>query len=67
MWIVFQKWRVGKKTLLVAYIMGVIFEAFFAGASGYGMAGVISGLLWIYILHINWFFVVYLFKNSMKA
>ena len=66
MWVVFQKWRVGKRTLISAYVMGAIFEAFFAGESGYGIAGILNGLLWVYLLHINWFFVVYLFRNSME-
>ena len=45
MWLGFQKFIVGKRTLLVAYILGVIFEIFFAGESGNGAAGILTGLL----------------------
>ncbi len=55
MWLGFQKFIIGKQTLLVAYILGVIFEIFFAGESGNGLAGIITGFLWIWIFHVNWF------------
>ncbi|MHA1582290.1 MAG: hypothetical protein ACTSYM_07360 [Candidatus Baldrarchaeia archaeon] len=54
-WFTFRKFGPSKQTIIITYILGAIFEAFFAGESGSGPGGLIMGLLWIWILHINWF------------
>lgn len=65
MWSLFQKFRVGKKTLTASYILGVIFESFFAGEEGYGIfAGLLSGLLWIWVSHFPWLYTSLLIKRS---
>lgn len=63
MWLFFQKNSVGKKSILFSYVLGAIFEAFFAGESGSGGGGIIMGFLWIWILHINWFFTSLLIRE----
>jgi len=54
-WFTFRKFGPSKQTIITTYVLGAIFEAFFAGESGSGPGGLIMGLLWIWILHVNWF------------
>jgi hypothetical protein len=63
MWLVFQKIPVGKKTIIFSWILGIIFEAFFAGESGSGFGGILAGAIWVWILHINWFFTSLLIRE----
>ena len=63
MWMAFQRTPVSKKTMLFSYVLGVIFEAFFVGS---GLGGIISGLLWIWILLINWVFTRSLFSKLQR-
>lgn len=63
MWLFFQKTSVGKYTILFSYMSGIVFEAFFAGETGSGFGGIIAGALWIWVLHINWFFTGLLIRE----
>jgi len=63
MWLIFQKIPVGKKTIISSWVLGIIFEAFFAGESSSGFGGIIAGVIWIWVLHINWFFTSLLIRE----
>lgn len=66
-WLVFSNYKIGTPTILASYGLGIIFEAFFAGESGYGIvAGIGSGLLWIWIFHFNWLYTLLLTQNLTK-
>ncbi len=64
MWLVFQRTPVGKKTIIFSWVLGIIFEAFFAGESGSGSGGIIAGAIWIWVLHVNWFFTSLLVREK---
>lgn len=66
MWGVFQRFRVGKETFIVSYILGVIFQSFFASGEGFGIfGGLLSGLLWIWLFHFPWFYASLLVKKEL--
>jgi len=73
MWLTFQKIVVSKKTFGIAYGLGFFFEFFFADGNGVGGAAIVSGLIWIWVLHLNWFITNFiinpgiLFRKNKKS
>jgi len=65
MWGVFQRFQAGKETLIVSFLLGAIFQSFFASENGFGIvAGLLTGPLWIWIFHFPWFYTSLLVKNT---
>ena len=65
MWLVFRKFEVGWKTILISYILGVFFQWFFGDGEGEGPRSIIFGTIWIWLLHVNWF-ITLIFVRSKK-
>lgn len=63
-WLFFRKYRIGWRTVLFSYVVGVIFQWFFADGDGEGPRSIIFGLIWVWLLHVNWFLASLLIKNK---
>jgi len=68
MWAVFQRFRVGKETLIVSFLLGVIFQSYFADGGGFGIfGGLVSGPVWIWVFHFPWFYASLLVKKGCQS